>query len=368
MDLELNGEQDVDHYSVTINYSTGTGSGSFDTANVKNPGMILHFPTTDDSSLYVYTLGAIVDNNGCVAPADSMSGSASVKVYQTPEPEIISAPSSVCGPVAALEAAANKGGEGHWFLQSGSASVDFSDPEDPLTDATISPLDKDLQIMEYGWVLRTPRCADTAFTTVTYYEEPDPPPYVETDPVEIYFSDTLTIEAKIPTAGTGRWDPIGGSAYVDADTSYRTLARELSMDEPNKFIWTVTNGACGSISDTLTVIRNDITQYDGFSPNSDDKNRYFVMRGLASASDFTFTVFNNWGTKIRTVTRADAEARGYIDQGEAEHELILWDGTDKNGESIVPDGTYYYHIRIVIGPAGREESYDKTGYIILKTR
>jgi len=137
------------------------------------------------------------------------------------------------------------------------------------------------------------------------------------------------------------------------------------MEAANTFRWMVENGVCESLSDEITIFRNDVTRYDGFSPNpGDDFNRYFVMKGASKADDFTFTIFNSWGTPIKTITKADAEEMGTVSQGDAGEELILWDGTSPDNSTMVPDGTYYYHIKLMIG----DEVYNKNGYIVLKTR
>jgi hypothetical protein len=378
-DLEFRGEEDVTAYTATIAFDTTGGSGSFSDLLTENPATMEHLPATDDSTVYTYYLSGVEDSNGCFAPADSMIGTVLIKVYQTPVSEIAVAPDSVCGPVVSLEAVSDRGGTGHWEKTAGLPSVTFSQQNDEFSDATIDPLDTDEQELTYAWILSTPRCSDTAYATVIHFLDPDPPPYFSRDTVPIYFADEYMLQALPPTAGSGTWSVAEGSfGYVDpASTTPETLATDLELsaslkDEdlnPNTFAWTVQNGACGPYRDEITIVRLDVTQYDGFSPNSDDMlNRYYVMRGAGDAEDFVFTVFNSWGTVIKTISKSDAEMMGRIDQGSGpnavEDELILWDGTAADGVTLVPDGTYYYNIKLMIG----DETYYKKGYILVKTR
>lgn len=377
-DVALSGETDVTDYAITVAFDTTGGTGSF-SDNLGGTGTTEHVPLTADSTDYTYYLSSIEDSNGCLAPADSMTGSVNITVYQTPEAEISVAPDSVCGPVVSLEAVPDRGGIGHWEKTAGIPMVSFSPDNDEFTDVTIDPLDAESQVLTYAWILATPRCSDTAYATVIHFLDPDRPPYFSQDTVPVFFADEYTITAATPTAGSGSWSVAEGSyGFVEPGspdpeallTDLELSASRISEDlNPNTFVWTVQNGVCGPYADEVTIIRLDVTQYDGFSPNPDDDlNRYYVMRGAGAADDFVFTIFNSWGTKIKTVTKADAEAMGRIDQGSGQDavsdELILWDGTAADGLTMVPDGTYYYNIKLVVG----DESYYKKGYILIKTR
>lgn len=387
MKVDLEGEEDVIDYDIKLTYNSDEGTGTIDADNViTNPGIIEYYPFTDDSSSYVIVLKDIVDNNGCVAPLDSMLGSASVKVYQTPESEIMALDTAVCGPVVSLEAVAGKGGVGHWIQAAGSLNAVFTHPGLETTEVTTDALTQDSEVMKYGWVLETPRCGDTAFVEIVHYKDPAGPPYFQRDTIRMYFATDWMLEADVPTAGGGFWTVADGSygSVPERSDDPRTLATELELNEANTFVWNVSNppvldqdsAVCGIHKDEITIIRNDLQQFDGFSPGNSDGlmlNEKFVMRGLSEADGFTFTVFNNWGTKIKTLSATTEEAfnkleRIEIDRGtndlETIQEIILWDGTTSDNVTLAPDGAYYYHIRIFADDA----EYNKKGYIVLKTR
>lgn len=366
LEVDLDGESDVTSYFIKVTYTSDEGTGTIDMENVTgNPGIVEHFPATADSADYVYVLESIVDNNGCAAPPGDLTGSATVRVYETPDAIVVQESQEVCGTLASLEAVPDQGGQGYWEQLAGTPEVAFSNPGSETSDALINPLQVDSETVEVGWILFTPRCRDTALASITYYREPAPPPYFDRDTVDIFFADSYELEAAAPTAGSGSWSVLEGPGSVSDEVNPQTSAGGLEMEAANTFRWTVENGVCESLSDEITIFRNDVTQYDGFSPNpGDDFNRYFVMKGASKADDFTFTVFNSWGTPIKTITKVDAEEMGTVNQGDAGEELILWDGTSPDNSTLVPDGTYYYHIKLMIG----DEVYNKNGYIVLKTR
>jgi hypothetical protein len=383
--IDLDGELDVTNYFIKLTYDSEEGTGTIDTDEViTNPGIVEYYPFTDDSATYIFALNAIVDNYGCVAPPDSMTGSASVKVYQTPEPEIMPLDTGVCGQEVSLNAFADRGGMGHWILKSGNLNAVFAPDDFESTDVTTDILTTDFEVMEYGWVLETPRCVDTAFVEIVHYKDPDHPPYFlpQDTVVEMYFSSEWVLEAVAPTAGGGYWRVADGSYGSVTDLfSNPTTATNLELEETSTFVWTVSNPmiigseVCGPYEDELPIVRHDLTQYEGFSPGNGDglnMNDFYVMRGLKFADDFTFIVYNNWGSRIRTVTRADVESEPRITEGDinypdgngVENELALWNGTLSDGISMAPDGVYYYSISIQLDGL----MYSKKGSIVLKSR
>lgn len=78
-----------------------------------------------------------------------------------------------------------------------------------------------------------------------------------------------------------------------------------------------------SCGDTLEVFR-------GFSPNGDNKNDRFVIRGIENFPDNEVVIFNRWGNEVFT-------RKGYRNEEG-------WDGTWN--EKYVPDGTYFYFVRL----------------------
>jgi hypothetical protein len=82
------------------------------------------------------------------------------------------------------------------------------------------------------------------------------------------------------TGGTGKWTLLEGLGSFENDTENDTRVNGLSKGM-NKFLWTVTKGAC-KLEDMVVVNIYDILIPEGFSPNNDPGgyNNTFVVKGL----------------------------------------------------------------------------------------
>lgn len=102
-----------------------------------------------------------------------------------------------------------------------------------------------------------------------------------------------------------------------------------------------------NLPDYLDVDPCDLVIPEGFSPNGDRVNDYFVIKGLNAYPDNTLTIFNRWGNKV-------FEAKGYQNN---------WDGKSTIGIRIggeeLPTGTYFYILEL--GP----DQETRNGYIYL---
>lgn len=103
---------------------------------------------------------------------------------------------------------------------------------------------------------------------------------------------------------------------------------------------------------TSTVITR-LTQPDvlempqGFSPNADGDNDYFVVHGIKSFPDNSIQVFNRWGNIVY-------EKTGYTDE---------WYGENNSGDQL-PDATYFVIVKAVV--AGEEKVLQ--GYVDLRRK
>jgi hypothetical protein len=131
-----------------------------------------------------------------------------------------------------------------------------------------------------------------------------------------------------------------------------------NLDEgENTFTWTIRNGedegTCSPSNDVATVHRLEVKSYNGFSPNGDMSNEYYIMQGLVYADDFTLTFINSLGSTVRTLTKADVEEfeksidDALISGGLKEDEMVVWDGKADNG-NLVASGTYYFVLTYTI--------------------
>jgi uncharacterized repeat protein (TIGR01451 family)/gliding motility-associated-like protein len=90
---------------------------------------------------------------------------------------------------------------------------------------------------------------------------------------------------------------------------------------------------------------------EGFSPNNDGKNDFFVIAGIEEFPENTFVVFNRWGNKVY-------EAKNYKND---------WDGRSIFGITVgnnqLPEGTYFYILDLGQETSSGERVY--RGYIYI---
>ncbi|MBK7213939.1 MAG: gliding motility-associated C-terminal domain-containing protein, partial [Bacteroidales bacterium] len=97
-------------------------------------------------------------------------------------------------------------------------------------------------------------------------------------------------------------------------------------------------GNPSNCSDTLVYIHvvpsgmNDFDFFSGITPNEDEVNDDWIIRGIEDFPENTVIIFNRWGDKIR-------EFEGY------DNENNVWDGKNEHGKPV-PDGTYFYILEI----------------------
>jgi gliding motility-associated-like protein len=132
--------------------------------------------------------------------------------------------------------------------------------------------------------------------------------------------------------------PLHGIVEVNTDNSI-TYTPHNGYQGDDVFCYRICNvlnpGMC---SDTMVYVHvkqpslDDIFVYTGISPNHDDNNDTWVVKGIELYPDNTVQIYNRWGDIIK-------EFAGYNNLTK------VWDGTNESGE-IVPDGTYFYIINL----------------------
>lgn len=85
---------------------------------------------------------------------------------------------------------------------------------------------------------------------------------------------------------------------------------------------------------------DELVIYSGFSPNGDNVNETFQIKGLQNYPDSKLTIFNRWGNRVY---HSDDYASD-------------WDGSHNN--ELLPDGTYFYILEL-------NERNTKSGYLSL---
>lgn len=144
-------------------------------------------------------------------------------------------------------------GFGNWSLLSGSGTIE--NPDSSSTEV----LNLGIGTNTFQWTLTGGSCPD-ANDEVSIIVSP-PPSVALAGIDQSTCNDTLSLLATTPTIGNGVWTVIQGSAIITDSTSSTSLISNLSVGE-NILAWTVSNGVCPSLSDTIIIARGD-TAYAG---------------------------------------------------------------------------------------------------------
>ncbi len=157
----------------------------------------------------------------------------------------------------------------------------------------------------------------------------------------------------VPEGGTGKWTIAEGTGTFIDDTSNNTRVTGLSAGL-NRLLWTVTKGAC-KLEDFIDIyVYEGLLIPEGFSPNNDpdNYNNTFEIKGLDLSSQIA---------ELKVVNSAGAEV--FASSNRNGEEWKSWDGKNTRGSDL-PEGTYYYLLRITSKVTGKV--FRKSGFIILK--
>ncbi len=320
---------------------------------------------TNDFNIEIFGL---MDGNGCIAYPDSLKGMVTMTVYKKPEINITGGdePRQVCDDLIFLEATQDVG-TGYWIKAEGDETLTINDPGLLNIQASIqhgSGNSKHYKLYRAGknWpVAGEDRCTSRDSVEVIFWKEPEQA-YAgskageEFDTV-IYFADYMYMYANPPTAGSGKWTIISGSANIENDTLYNTKINlgGQNLDEASDytFRWAVNNGVCPETSDEITVARRDLRIYESFSPDGNSINEFFTIEGLDYADSWDLKIFSRSGNLIKQIVKGSDETGLEEDQ--------LWDGTYDGGRPV-ESGIYYYVLEVT---KGDHAPYKYKGFVVI---
>ena len=121
--------------------------------------------------------------------------------------------------------------------------------------------------------------------------------------------------------------PGHGSAHFDVNGNLVYIPEDGYCDpfEPDRIEYTVCNvDGCSTATVFVYVLCREFHIYNGFSPNGDGKNDYFVIDGIEHFENNSLMIFNRWGNMVFSTDKYQNNWGG------------LWNGYQ------VPDGTYFY--------------------------
>jgi len=138
----------------------------------------------------------------------------------------------------------------------------------------------------------------------------------------------------------------GGTPEYEYSWAMGSTDADLFNLEAGTYYLTVTDeNRCKAFAEITLLEPNDLDIPEGVSPNGDQENDYFVVRGLESYPDNQITIYNRWGNIVY-------QQEGYQND---------WEGNNNRGEAL-PDGTYY----VVLSVNKGDERKTLTGYIDLR--
>jgi gliding motility-associated-like protein len=126
----------------------------------------------------------------------------------------------------------------------------------------------------------------------------------------------------------------------------------------NLVTWKVENGICRDDPRFEVEVKyfvSGLVVPQAFSPNSDDINDTFIIKGLLTepgSSSIALKIMNSAGALIYSTTNEGAEWKD-------------WDGKNNKGEDV-PEGTYYYLLEISSNREGGVDPKPKSGFVIVK--
>ncbi|OFX39722.1 MAG: hypothetical protein A2X08_07880 [Bacteroidetes bacterium GWA2_32_17] len=278
----------------------------------------------------------IIQSGGCVSTSNIVTVSPIIVEA------IADSPVLSCGNNAVLIATPPPlGGSGWWEVPS--AITLSPDSSNAITNASIPPLTVNNVTFQVVWhVQNSDGCKDTANVAVTFFHSISPA-NAGTD-ITLIGVDSVRLNAVSPQYGSGYWSVfIGGGTFVYNNDPH-TYAKLIPQGE-NIFRWTVFPDApspCDSLFDNVRVIVTNIKIPEGFSPNGDNVNDFFEIKGVEFYPKPELIVFSRWGTEVYHKT-------GYDNS---------WDGKSMNN-SVLSEDTYFYVLKL-------DEKNSRKGYVILK--
>jgi len=161
---------------------------------------------------------------------------------------------------------------------------------------------------------------------------------------ELNFVFQSQLTGSVPTVGEGKWSVISGSGSIDEDTKPDAFVKELT--DKTGLRWTVTNGSCPEVSDSMNILIKPLVIPKAYTPNDDNKNDFFDI-GATYAERISLKVYNSAGIIV-------FESEDYTNANEH------WTGENEKGIQL-PEGTYFYIVNIKV--AGKAEEVQFRSFV-----
>ncbi len=157
----------------------------------------------------------------------------------------------------------------------------------------------------------------------------------------LYLQYSTTLDAELNGNETGIWSLDTGSCTFQDITDPKTVISKIAFGD-NLLIWSVTNGVCPAVTDTVSIKLNDLLIPTLITPNGDNSNEYLEILGIESLGKTSLIIFDRAGRLVYKNSNYDNK----------------WNGVDNN-KNPLPDDTYFF---ILKSPSG----LTKKGYIVIR--
>jgi gliding motility-associated-like protein len=321
--LSCNGSNDG---SIDINVSGGVSPYTYIWSNLAQTDSIFGLA----AGTYTVT---VTDQNGCTVAGSFSISQPPLLVSNAGQNNII------CGINSdTLDANVPVFGTGYWTIVNG-----FGLFQDSVSNNTIvTDLAEGVNVFQ--WVVTDGLCSAVSQVVITYNTQIVAIPGFN----RTVCADTVLLTATAPQFGFGYWQIISSDATITDSAKAVTSVTGLNFG-PNRFRWIVVNGTCSDTAEVV-IFRNDpeaciedIELPTGFTPNDDNRNDFFIVKGIGDYPENTFVVYNRWGNKVY-------EKSGYANE---------WNGVNQSGDPL-PEGTYFIILKV------RKGSRTFTGYVDLR--
>jgi len=133
--------------------------------------------------------------------------------------------------------------------------------------------------------------------------------------------------------------PTHGSIILNDNQTF-TYFPATGYTGTDEFCYTIcdngTPSLCSNAKVFITIVpdesRPEVTIYNTFTPNGDNKNDTWWIDGIEAFRDNEVQIFNRWGDEVWSAENYDNQA-------------TVWNGSNKNGEKL-PDATYFYIVKL----------------------
>ena len=289
-------------------------TGSFTNPNAPVTDYIPETPTVPSSNVDVIVT---VSSEGDICPA--VTDVVTITIHKIPTYDVPTV-FNTCGDELSVQGTLNFG-EIAWTLPSNLLATSA------INEPVITVLTQAYGTSPLNYTVSNNGCSADGSVTLNFFELPTNVNAGEDFIVNT--SSNVQIEATLPISGNGFWT---GSVSFDNPTNAATTVSNLILG-PNELIWSVLNGECPAVSDTLIITLADIEVPTGFSPNGDNINDLFVIDGAGEDNPVKLVVLDRWGFEVYKSDQYKND----------------WDGRNKNGKEL-PNDTYYCIIESQLTP------------------